>query len=360
MKVKYFTTKYEAYLYIKNINDPSIIELDKSKGLLKAKAIITPEENNFFYPAWVLIDIESGGELYSTYLYTEDGKQISEDVEGVADNIYPFEYETISLIPGDFHQTNPILSHHAQHLSNAVFDVVVSSTFQISAKIRSYFSIQHLLSAVTYSEKIKNIESNLNQKSPNKINDGTELVEHRAYCVSAIFSIVAFLEASINEFFMDAYDNRNGIVADLKDEEVFLLKNMWEMKIPKTANYPIIEKYQIALNLLNREKFDIGINPVQNINILIQLRNALVHFEPDWEIMNEKASQEKLSKKLDNKFKMNNFLVEYSPNFPDKYLSGDMCEWAISSSLSFTDLFFDKLKIIPYYEKIRNLIKKDL
>jgi len=73
-----------------------------------------------------------------------------------------------------------------------------------------------------------------------------------------------FFEATINEIFCDTIDSPDSLKA-LSKEKIHLLSNMWNLHLPRSASYPIMDKYQIALILL-----------------LIQLWNALMHYEPAW------------------------------------------------------------------------------
>ena len=45
---------------------------------------------------------------------------------------------------------------------------------------------------------------------------------------------------------------------------------------------PILEKYQMAIFLAGKEPLPEGREPYQPADLLIALRNALVHFRPEW------------------------------------------------------------------------------
>jgi len=68
---------------------------------------------------------------------------------------------------------------------------------------------------------------------------------------------------------------------------------------------PILTKYQLALTLCQKEKFDKGHNPYQDAHRLITLRNALVHYKPEWDTdLNE---HKKLESYLSNRFLVSPF-----------------------------------------------------
>ena len=171
-------------------------------------------------------------------------------------------------------------------------------------------------------------------------------------------SSVSFLEATINELFMDSVENPNGRIKDLNRSAVKMFAKMWKKGIPRTAGYPILEKYQIALSLANKKEFDLGASLLQNVTVLVKLRNALVHFEPESVITkstNEKSlvKQQKLEQQLKGKFKVNPYTGIDNPFFPDKCLSLGCALWALKTTINFADAFFLELGILPTYQKIK-------
>ena len=333
-----------------------------AKGILRAK-------DQSYYPAFFVIE-SPGGELWSVDFIS---KNIDEYIpldfaihylEKPKNKFFPFEYETLAHIEDDFHQNNFFgeisLKSVRHHFSNRIrinrpdnWNEIEDTT---KVEVRSYFSIQHLLSASLFLKNLIDFEIQL---SPDTNDD--ELLVHRALIVSIIMSCVAFLEATINEIFMDSIEIPHGIILDLEEPAIKLFSQMWKNGIPRTAGYPIIEKYQIALTLASKNEFDLGTNLVENILLLTKLRNALIHFEPDSVVTKslfepEKVKRQKLESQLKGKFKLNQYTGVNNPFFPDKCLSLDCALWAINSSLCFTDEFFMRLEILPTYQKIKHRI----
>ncbi|MDY0277980.1 MAG: hypothetical protein RBQ97_07840 [Acholeplasma sp.] len=148
--------------------------------------------------------------------------------------------------------------------------------------VRTYFSIQHIQSAILFAKLAKNLETDYSNKlSEIEPKDRSGIsAQHFAFVTNAIFSSVCFLEATINELFCDAFDkNYNERLIPLGESTIDLMKDLWERGIPRTASYSVLEKYQIALVEANKSIFDIGSTPFQDIYLLIKLRNALMHFE---------------------------------------------------------------------------------
>ncbi|MEK4074392.1 hypothetical protein MHI01_10820 [Paenibacillus sp. FSL M7-0656] len=93
---------------------------------------------------------------------------------------------------------------------------------------------------------------------------------------------VGYLEATINEFLSNIKDENYNNNKRLKPKKRELINSMWELGIPKTAKYSILEKYQIALTLADKNLFKKGVSPYQDVYLLIQVRNAITHYEPEW------------------------------------------------------------------------------
>lgn len=365
-----FKERIDAYKYILNMSEKHIEKIDKD--FIFAKAILRANDGSF-YPVFCVIDISSGGELWDSQFIAENiDKYIPQEhifpyIGKKSEDIFPYTYETLAVIEEDFHQdswfgriTHKKIRHHLSNLIQVNWAEYNDEDDDIEkfdlVTVRTYFSIQHLLSVALVIKQIRNLEKKLNNHY-----EEINFLTHRSLCISAVFSAVSFLEAEINELFMDSYDNHNGMVRDMPNKIVNELSQMWELGIPRTANYSIIEKYQIALTLAKKNKMNIGISPAQDISALIKLRNALVHYEPEWvttKDANNSSSAQKIEKLLKYKFELNTFTGENNPYFPDKCLSLGCIDWALKSIISFSDNFFISMGVIPPYEKVRYKVQQ--
>lgn len=231
-------------------------------------------------------------------------------------------------------------------------------------KVRPYFSIQHIRAAALFTRKAKVFEMEYTalDNFQNKIMyTGNNQSEQRAYITSSIFHSVAFLEASINELFSDAYDNFIGKLKDLNKNTITLMARMWNRGIPRTAKYNILEKYNIALDMADKKTLDCSSNPYQDCSIIIKLRNSLIHYEPEWFYLPDRHgvfpdTEKKLLKELKNKFQLNLIFPPGNPYYPDRILGYGCAEWCVKASIDLYLKFFEKLGIKPYYD----LNRKDL
>lgn len=364
-----FKRKIDAYRAIERISNPDRVELED--GMVHVKGILKANDKSY-YPAFFTIAIP-GGEHWETEFIPSNKEELIPQhlvfpyIGKTEEEIFPYEYETLAHIEDDFHQKTRfgVISQRTirHHFSNQInierpdnWDEVEDT---VKVEVRSYFSIQHLLSASFFHEQLVDFEKEIDIEPSDD-----ELIKHRSLVVSVIMSCVSFLEASINELFMDSSENPKGITQDLSKTTIKLFAQMWRRGIPRTANYNIIEKYQIALTLAKKREFDLGILLLQNITVLIRLRNALVHFEPESVVTKSliettQVKRQKLEAQLIGKFLENSYTGKDNPFFPDKCLSSSCASWAINSCISFTDEFFIKMGIIPPYQRIKYKIKTE-
>ena len=195
------------------------------------------------------------------------------------------------------------------------------------AQVKHNFSRQHFWAARYFADKALEIEQTINNADDKNIKS-----IHRSYVTGAIISIVAGLESSINELYLEACDNNRNTLRGLTENAIEMLAEWWE----EVKLCPILLKYQTALLLTFKEKFDPGGQPYQDIDGLIYLRNALVHYKPEWD--SELQVHKKLRNRLESKFELNPFAAENSLWFPHRCLGSGCAKWAVKVSKIFITL----------------------
>ena len=108
----------------------------------------------------------------------------------------------------------------------------------------------------------------------------------------------------------------------------------------------ILDKYQHALGMLNAPPFEERTSPYKDAWGLIELRNALVHYKPTWDL--ERQRQVELAEVL----KRDRFAL--SP-FPDagadfvamKCMSAGCAGWVISTVVTLIEEFDARAKLDP-------------
>lgn len=189
---------------------------------------------------------------------------------------------------------------------------------------RPNFAVQHMIAAARFARLCYKVEDE-NAGAP----FGPFYDEIISYVTATILLSVASLEANINEIFADVRDSI--IVFDGLDMN--LLTEIWDLIEGKA----ILEKYQFVLVLKKKDRMNKGAQYYQFVDTLIKVRNALIHFKPEW--LGEQQEHEKIGKLLRGKFTLSPFVSENDPIFPMRCMTHGFADWAVRSSLEFVQWF---------------------
>jgi len=206
------------------------------------------------------------------------------------------------------------------------------------ASLKTHFNVQHMMAAAHFTRKALDVET----KYTNLV-DGEPYFAHRGYVTGAVLSAVASLEATINELYIDAQDANSPTFQGVDPVVPKLLAEYWE----EIESAKILRKYQLALILARKSKFDRGSSPYQEVDTLIQLRNALVHYKPEWDT--ELREHRKIENRLKGRFVENPFTGPNAAFFPKKCLGHGCAEWAVKSSITFIEEFFSQLGLASIF-----------
>ena len=235
----------------------------------------------------------------------------------------------------------------------------------MSFEFRTYFSIQLLTAARLFCDNSYNIESKYAKEFLTMSKEDKQRLsrDNISFVTGAIISCVTFLEANINEFYGDAYDKQyNDRLEPLSGESIKLIGEIWE-KV-ENERKRILYKYNLALELASKEKFNKGMEPYQSVCLLINLRNNLVHYKTETVKSSsfDPKNKHELEKKLSNKFIENTFYkFTGNPYHPHKLLGYGCAKWAFNSVVLLADEFYSKMGVKPYYEHVRDeVINKQL
>ncbi|MER5638861.1 hypothetical protein ABT095_18090 [Kitasatospora sp. NPDC002227] len=235
---------------------------------------------------------------------------------------------------------------------------------QASAQLMTWhwYSQDQVLAAAMFSRKCGEMEANRATPTDDEKRRGltwaeAEQTEHRSYVVASVLASVAFLEASLNELFASApHENLEvgGGRGALSAGERRSLTDLTGM----LDRNDFLDKFQLVLHLLGKQPFDRGAQPYQDAQLLVQLRNVLVHYKPRWRPGGDDSGQSiqasGLTKGLaDRKFSLNPFTGQGNPFFPDKCLGHGCTTWALTAALDFADGFFARLGVTPVYQGVR-------
>jgi predicted nucleic acid-binding Zn-ribbon protein len=239
---------------------------------------------------------------------------------------------------------------------------VGSLSFRVS--VRKSYSFGHIKAAARFARMSAAIEKDHSDDyiKAVRFND-----ENEAYVIASILAATAFLETTINEFFADAAEDHESEVKKSHPDAASVMANMWRLEIPRTASFSILKKYQTALALANKNLFDAGTAIYQNVDLLITLRNYLIHAEPEnvtWftvgDIEPHKPASRKLAEGLKGKFPVSKLMENFgNPFFPDKCLGHGCAKWGVEASVKFTDEFFSRMSMKAPLDAFRNDFKAE-
>ncbi|WP_045877676.1 hypothetical protein [Pseudofrankia sp. DC12] len=206
--------------------------------------------------------------------------------------------------------------------------------------VRNYFSTNYLYTARWLSEEARQLEEKLagvTHYHP----------QHRGAVISSITSACAFLEAHINEIFLDVVDEQppwvDHLTADVRD------KICWLWTDGKAEENRALAKYNAILIAASLPILDKGQNPYQDAQLVIDIRNVLTHYKVY--SLGEKKPHTLSRKFASPQFPLNQLMVGHNAErFPDHILGHGCADWAWRSCKKFADEFGRRLGISLKYQ----------
>jgi len=201
--------------------------------------------------------------------------------------------------------------------------------------LKTNYSGYHLNGAALFSRTAAKIEREYNPPLKDDLR-----TEYFSAVTASVLMSVAALESKINELYLYAVDRNPHIFKGVEDWIIDTLQELWFSLEEK----PILVKYQLALTICKKEKFDKGQNPFQDANRLITLRNALVHYKPEWDTdLNE---HKKLESYLKGRFNISPFSHSNDAFFPKQCIGHGCAAWSVITTINFINEFYKRLGII--------------
>ena len=186
-----------------------------------------------------------------------------------------------------------------------------SVRIQASLSVMSGLAVAHLQAAALFARRCGAIE----RFSSNSIS-ATTREDQRSFAIGAVVCAAAFLEAAVNELYLTALNRDQQVFERVDQMTVELLAEFWPVVEPKST----LLKYQTALILARVGPLLTGQAPYQDAAALLALRNALIHFKPEWDT--ELDEHAKLEQWLAGKFTANPFATPGDAFFPKRCLAG--------------------------------------
>ena len=117
----------------------------------------------------------------------------------------------------------------------------------------------------------------------------------------------------------------------------------------------ILAKYQRVLAVCGKDRLAKGAEPYQSADTLIDLRNAVVHFKPEWG--DELAEHARLEKRLSSKFEdcaLASRATGHMVWFPGRCLGLGCANWAVGTVERFVGEFCGRLGIRGRFAEIQS------
>lgn len=202
-------------------------------------------------------------------------------------------------------------------------------------KLKTGLSIYLASAAALFARNTLKIEKEYTSTPSDKL-----MMEHRSYCIGAVTMSATFLEAGINELYLEAID-RNPNTFPKHQRLAELMDHVWET----IEGHPILTKYQTSLTLGEKSPFPKGEDPYQAVDSLIRLRNALVHYKPEWD--SDLKEHQKLEERLGKRFSHNPLAKTNMAFIPHRCLGHGCAAWAVKTAIDFYNQFRERLGIPP-------------
>jgi hypothetical protein len=185
--------------------------------------------------------------------------------------------------------------------------------------------------------------------------DGDLDRRHRSHATTAVLSAVAFLEAFINATWQDAADNKPGdhtaYTTGISDDGVATMRELWTGREQAERMLSVMSKFQVALVCTGHERMDVSAEPFQSTDLLVDFRNVLVHFKPQWHWSDEEL---KFVRRLQSVIRpeSENGQPIGQPWFPNKALGAGCADWACKTSIDFARAWHQLIGLASDFDEL--------
>jgi hypothetical protein len=198
---------------------------------------------------------------------------------------------------------------------------------------RDRLSRHHIITAHNFAESAAALEMDDPAELP-----PDEKWRYRAYVSAAVLSSAGFLEAAINELYLELQKVTQSEDSHLR-HELALLVSAW----PKIVKSPVLQKYQIALSVTDADAYNEDVSPFADAESLVRLRDALLSYNAEWDDVRGRHHQ--LEARLKDAFPSSPLVSANRPWFPDRCLGSGCAAWAVKTAQLFTNDFYRRMAL---------------
>jgi hypothetical protein len=216
---------------------------------------------------------------------------------------------------------------------------------KVRAGVQQTFSPEHLYAARLMAHLCREREDRLVAKGFIGVD-----YQVRSFAMTAIIEAVAVLDARVNELWQDAAITKPGVnnfrLDGLTDETVDLLRTLRRTESLERS-LKLLEKFDVVLRCARKPEVDKGRRPYQDVEPLIRLRNAYVHYALERQWIDE---VDDLEKRLKHLVPANPLVPQdWRPWFPHHPLCAGVAEWAWRACKLFVDEWQTQLGLTHSY-----------
>ena len=167
----------------------------------------------------------------------------------------------------------------------------------------------------------------------------TEILQHKSFVAGSIMQSVAALESEVWSLVNHGPGHHLG-GNDLDKEGKRVLSIVAESLEKET----IVKRCDLMLQLIRGKKLDVGKQPMQDLSLLIRLRNEITHFKSLWTTeMDSRTLFDALKAKDANP---PSFYAGLGMNFfPHICLNFSRAKWAVDTVVTFIEYYYEELDI---------------
>jgi hypothetical protein len=208
-------------------------------------------------------------------------------------------------------------------------------TLAATGRTRTNFAVQHLLVAARLAREVNTVEAE---------NVGAEFGPFYDIVLGSSAGCVVLAAASLESYANETFADRS---EHFSSHDQLVLDLLWQEYEQKG----VLDKFDLALRLRTGRTLDRGTHGSQAVDRLIRLRNALMHFKPEW--VDEADEHAKLSSRLEGYVGRSPWLLD-EPLFPRAWATGSSAAWAVASVVSFVAAFATASGIPDRLSKFRD------
>lgn len=223
----------------------------------------------------------------------------------------------------------------ARHVVQGPGGIRIELDVNVTRRVKAHLAAFSLTAATDFAREAVAIEDRHGQP-------GVPAPErHMSAVLASVVLTAAFVEGGVNEIYRQAVDRDPEVWVNHGESELSRLSQFWERKEGQRA--PTLKKCQVALEVVGKPQFKPGEEPYQSAAAVFAVRNAIMHFKPEWDTEDE--NHVSLEQMLSGRFPENRFVRSTRAFFPHRALGGGLARWTCLSAIAFMTDFVARLGI---------------